>query len=151
MTIHDFISRLDGVRRSGRGYMARCPTHQDRSPSLSIKEGDRGVLVRCFAGCTVKEICRALGLGVSDLFFDAVSNDPSQRRQEAERRDHEGARREAQRQADGLVIDALKAAEAFIGTRRGLDIRDWSNERLDAELNALGDAYCVLESEESHD
>ena len=49
--------------------MARCPAHADRSPSLSIRETRDGtLLLKCFAGCSVAAITRAVGLEVADLF-----------------------------------------------------------------------------------
>ena len=71
MTIQAFLARLAGVcfRNSGR-WSARCPSHQDKSPSLSVQEGDRGLLVKCFAGCTIEEVTAAVNLRVSDLFTD---------------------------------------------------------------------------------
>jgi DNA-binding transcriptional regulator YiaG len=36
------LGRLDLVRKSGKGWMARCPAHEDRTPSLSVSEGDDG-------------------------------------------------------------------------------------------------------------
>ena len=51
-TIADWLGLLEGVRKSGTGYKARCPAHDDKNPSLSVTEGDDGkVLVTCFAGC----------------------------------------------------------------------------------------------------
>jgi hypothetical protein len=48
-------------RRSGRGWVARCPAHRDRHPSLSIAEGADGrLLLRCFAGCNCSAIRNAL-------------------------------------------------------------------------------------------
>src|SRR5438132_8660441 len=73
MTIDELLSRLDGVRKSGRGYMTRCPAHDDRSPSLSVREGERGLLVTCFAGCSLADICAALGMSPAQLFYDADS------------------------------------------------------------------------------
>jgi putative DNA primase/helicase len=59
----DVLSRLEGVRRSGDGWVARCPCHDDREPSLSIGEGDDGrLLLKCFAGCSFEELRGALGL-----------------------------------------------------------------------------------------
>lgn len=67
--LEHLLARLEGVRRSGAGYTARCPAHDDRSPSLSMCEGGDGrVLLRCFAGCSAREIVTALGLGMRDLF-----------------------------------------------------------------------------------
>ena len=55
-------------KRNGSGWHACCPAHEDRSPSLSINEGDDGLaLVKCFAGCTVEAVCAAVGMKVADL------------------------------------------------------------------------------------
>ena len=63
------LDRLDGVRPTGSGYEARCPSHDDREPSLTIAHGDDGrVLLHCHAGCETKDVCTAIGLGLTDLF-----------------------------------------------------------------------------------
>lgn len=63
------LSRLDGARRSGKGWLAKCPAHQDRSPSLSLSEGDKGnVLLHCHAGCEAIAVLDALGLDFETLF-----------------------------------------------------------------------------------
>lgn len=70
------LSRLDKVKKTGKGYIALCPAHADKSPSLSLKEGSDGrVLIHCFAGCTAEEVVNEIGLQMSDLFFR--SNDAS--------------------------------------------------------------------------
>ena len=62
-TVSDVLSRLRKVKPSGRGWTACCPAHDDRNPSLSIAEGDNGlVLLKCFAGCSYEAIRNALGL-----------------------------------------------------------------------------------------
>ena len=72
MRLDDLLPRLDAVRPRGNGrYAARCPAHADKSPSLSISEGEKGILLKCWAGCTTEEICIALGIQIADLFFDA--------------------------------------------------------------------------------
>ena len=63
MTLDEVLSRLDAVRRS---YMARCVAHDDRSPSLRACEGERGVLLHCYAGCSLQEICQALRVTPKD-------------------------------------------------------------------------------------
>lgn len=77
MTAYEFANLL-GARQSGRGWSAHCPgphhKNGDRSPSLSISEGDDGrVLVKCFTGCTFEEIVASLDLKPSDLFSDSRS------------------------------------------------------------------------------
>lgn len=56
MTAETIASALGG-RRAGSGWMARCPVHDDRTPSLSLRDTDNGrVLVRCHAGCDQNEV-----------------------------------------------------------------------------------------------
>jgi hypothetical protein len=76
------LSRLDGVRRTGDDrWLARCPAHDDKRPSLSIREiGDR-VLVHCWAGCSVEDVLGAVG-----LTFDALYSERTTHRCKPERR-----------------------------------------------------------------
>jgi hypothetical protein len=46
MTTDDILARLKGVHRSGDGWMARCPAHDDQNPSLSISCGQDGRILR---------------------------------------------------------------------------------------------------------
>jgi hypothetical protein len=61
---------LTKVRKRQPGqWSACCPAHEDRGPSLSVRENSDGaVLVHCFAGCSVDAVLGALGLALSDLF-----------------------------------------------------------------------------------
>jgi hypothetical protein len=60
MTSAETIARaLDG-RTVGEGWMARCPSHDDREPSLSIRDADAKVLVCCHAGCDQRDVITAL-------------------------------------------------------------------------------------------
>jgi len=65
----ELLHLLIGVKKTKSGWSARCPAHEDDSPSLSISDGDNGrVLLYCHAGCDHKAILAALRLGESDLF-----------------------------------------------------------------------------------
>ena len=60
MTAED-IAKVPGGRRAGASWMARCPAHNDREPSLSIRQAEDGtVLVRCHAGCEQARVIAAL-------------------------------------------------------------------------------------------
>ena len=69
-------SRLQGiVKRHNGGYLAFCPSHDDRKGrSLAVSLGRQGqVLMHCFAGCAIHEITGAIGLNVADLYPKSVS------------------------------------------------------------------------------
>ena len=70
MVAEALLSRLEKVRNTGRGtWIACCPAHGDKSPSLTVKEADDGrVLLHCFAGCAAGEVLGAVGLRFDDLF-----------------------------------------------------------------------------------
>lgn len=56
----DLVKRLGGyMTRSGA--MCHCPAHEDRRPSLSVRIGTRALLFKCFAGCDIEVVLRALG------------------------------------------------------------------------------------------
>jgi len=66
--VADLVERLN-AKRSGSGWMANCPAHDDREPSLSISEGNDGrVLLTCLAGRDTNNVLRALGMTLRDLF-----------------------------------------------------------------------------------
>ena len=63
------LSLVRGIKRAGHGWKAQCPAHDDKTPSLSITQGDNGcVLLKCHAGCETRAVVAALGLKESDLF-----------------------------------------------------------------------------------
>lgn len=74
--IEAMLSRLEGVKRTGNEtWLARCPAHADKSPSLSLRENDDGkILIHCHAGCSVHEVVAAVGLELSDLFPPRPTN-----------------------------------------------------------------------------
>ena len=86
----NFLNRLEGVRKTSTGWVARCPCrNDDNNPSLSVSQGNDGrVLVTCHRAmsCNVDEICTAVDLKVSDLMpsngkreitrFDSTKSEP---------------------------------------------------------------------------
>lgn len=67
--LNNFLGRLEGVRRTGEGrWLCRCPAHQDRTPSLTVRETDDDrLLVHCFAGCAFEDVLAAVGMEPADL------------------------------------------------------------------------------------
>lgn len=91
------LPRLDVVRELGRDrWLARCPAHNDHSPSLSIRTTQEGpVLLKCFAGCSAADVVNAAGLTLADLFPDRM----------------EERRPMRQRRCRVPVVDALAAVD----------------------------------------
>ena len=80
MSAENFLSRLSKVRRRGRGqWSACCPAHDDKSPSLSVRELDDGrVLCHCFGGCTVDEVLGAVDMDMTELMPERIGDFKSQ-------------------------------------------------------------------------
>src|SRR4030095_899095 len=81
MRAAEFATLVRQVRQRADHYVAQCPAHEDQTPSLGFRDGQRALLVRCWAGCSVAEIARAVGARVEDLFHR-----PTERHQNRVRR-----------------------------------------------------------------
>ena len=70
------LDRLERIRQIAPGrWLARCPAHEDRSPSLSIRETDDGrILLHDFGGCQTDAVLSAVGLTLGDLFERGVGD-----------------------------------------------------------------------------
>jgi hypothetical protein len=69
MPLERVLARLKNVKTSGSDFLALCPAHDDKTPSLSIAEGGDGrVLLHCHAGCSTEAVIEACGLDYTDLF-----------------------------------------------------------------------------------
>lgn len=122
------LNRLDKVKSTGRSkWMACCPAHDDKDPSLSITEaGDGTVLLKCWAGCTAAEIVEAIGLGLRDLFPDTG------------RFQGRPARKGPSRAAIEFESKILGAAAAQL--RRGQPLSERDQQRVKEAVQFLEDA-----------
>ena len=116
MNIEAILVRLQGLRSNRSGWMARCPAHTDRSPSLSLREQDGKILLHCFAGCSTEAVCDALKIRVRDLFSKA----------DLERSQEPGIVRETRKQIAGLrsrlaVRDRERGVAVIKTNERNLD------------------------------
>lgn len=74
MSAAEVLERLERVQGREPQWLALCPAHDDRAPSLSIREAEDGrILLHCHAGCSAVEVIDALGLEWADLFPEGVS------------------------------------------------------------------------------
>ena len=137
MSIDALLSGLDGVKQIGFGkYVAQCPAHDDRAPSLAIRDCDDGrVLFHCFAGCDPESVLSAIGLTFSDVMPEHIGNQHSHRsmqqrfdaRQVITTLDHES-----------LVVWIIGGD--FL-EHREIDEDTWS--RLSAAVNRINSARCL--------
>lgn len=69
MPLSNLLNRLDKVKRVGEGrWVACCSAHDDKTPSLSIKQtDDLHILIHCYAGCQAIDVLAAVGLSFRDL------------------------------------------------------------------------------------
>jgi hypothetical protein len=67
--IERMLSMLTKVKGRNGSWTARCPAHDDKGPSLAVREGEDGrVLLHCFAGCETANVLGAIGMDMTDLF-----------------------------------------------------------------------------------
>ena len=79
--IQEILRFFDGVKRCNENqYMARCPCHNDKKQSLSIGRGQKGVVLKCQAGCDTRDIIARVGLKPRDLFYDSQEKPQEKRR-----------------------------------------------------------------------
>jgi hypothetical protein len=116
--IERILPRLERVRTKQRGgWTARCPAHDDRHPSLGVRETSDGtVLVNCLAGCNASDIVRALGLELRDL-FPAQSALPAPHRRR-ENTSPEVVRDALRREYERLLEDGLPPETATMNRAR---------------------------------
>ena len=119
-----------GGRKVGGGWMARCPAHDDRTPSLSIRDADDGkVLVRCHAGCEQEQVIDALrdrGLWATNDLSSGKSFRPLPRRDAIEQRDRDDAQRTIR--ALSIWHQAQPGAGTIVETylrKRGISFKGW--------------------------
>lgn len=123
--LQNVLSRLQGVRKDGRGWKALCPAHNDREPSLKVDEGEGGkVLVKCFAGCRTEDIVAAIGLNMSNLYPE-----PERKRKVIAAYDYKDA-------SGKLLFQVCRTADKRFFQRRPDGRGGW--------VNGLGDVKPVL-------
>lgn len=137
MTAAAVAARCDRARRGGDGWLARCPAHEDRTPSLAVSDGRDGrVLIRCWAGCATRDVLAALGLTWREVCGE--SRPLSGAEMQAHRR-HQRAQRQRQ---DRLAVQSRSLAARIrrlgmleiAAVDRVRDIQAGAPERLRGEL-----------------
>jgi putative DNA primase/helicase len=117
----DAMARALGGRRCGSGWVARCPAHDDRTPSLSIREKGGKILVHCHTGCPQDAVLQELRVrGLWQGLSERSSPHRPQRRDETA---HEGARHaqaalriwQSSRAPTGTAVETYLASRGLTG------------------------------------
>lgn len=145
MTTADLLTRFNGVQARGTGkWSSRCPGHPDTNPSLSIAEGDRGLLLKCWAGCTLDAITSALGIRVADLFFDAPTTHGHRPTPKPGRID----RIALPFQFELAALDRRLRAKRVKQAIQNISLNELTDNDLDRLMGAVGRTYADLERAE---
>ena len=131
-----FLSKLEGVRRAGAGFVARCPAHEDGDPSLSVSMGQRGVLFHCFAGCDPDSVVAAIGVKWSELFLDGSTPNTKIRRRDWRAIELESYACAARLQHEAKVIERLRFGRGWAAKALELLGVGWDGRRLTLPVRA---------------
>lgn len=138
------LSKALGGQRAGRGYIARCPAHDDGTPSLSIADGEDGrILIYCFAGCSYREVTTALRLrGLWHTEGRAYLSRPATRRPQPRQyhRDPQAVA-EALRTWNAASAPEGTLVERYLRQERGLTLQPGYHLRSHTNLRHKSGAY----------
>lgn len=138
MSVDHLLSRLTKVKRSGNDqWMACCPAHDDRSPSLSIKDAGNGkILVNCLAGCSALDVLGAVGMDWNDVMPERVIS--NQERPTRQRVYPSDALRAIQFEARIVIATAFALNNGEKLPQTDLDRLKLSMERINTALEMMG-------------
>ena len=139
MSIDNLLAKLDKVRRTGPdSWLARCPAHDDRGPSLSVRDAGEGkTLLHCFAQCSVDDVLFALDLSIDDLFPARLP------------KNHKSLRRSfpAHDVLEAVAKEATLVAVAAANIRQGIVLTDADHARLLVAVERLHEARGLANGE----
>ena len=123
------LAALPDAKRNGKDWIARCPAHDDRRPSLSIAQGDDGrALLHCHAGCSNEDIVAALGWTMTQLMPPATG--PHRGRGDPRIKKAPAGRPRARKKLPTVyqsAHDAIAALERQLGPRS----KEWTYQAAD--------------------
>jgi len=127
--LQDVLERLRGVRQQADGsWVALCPAHNDKEPSLHVSFQNNRILMHCFAGCSLDAICDALHIEPRELFVgDSTRSEPVP----------EGLSLEAFARAKCLESELLRQAQVTQGVYQGKPAVLFRYRDTEGELQAV--------------
>ena len=130
------LGRLEKVKGRNGSFVACCPHHADKSPSLALKENPDGrILLHCFAGCSAAEVVGSIGMELGDLFPEDAQR---------ERIGHRGQPTKPRFYATDLLkiinFEALVVSIAAADMSRGKPLSDVDKQRLSLAADRIREA-----------
>ena len=140
MSVEALLDRLDKVRAASPGnWLACCPAHDDKRPSMTVRALDDGrVLVHCFGGCSVESILGAIGMEFDALFPPKPLGDHVPR----ERRPFDAAS-----VLEAITTETMIVAVASANIRHGETLTDANHERLFIAAERIFEARALANGE----
>lgn len=137
MSLQDLLSKLEKPKATGRGtWICRCPSHEDKNPSMTLRECDDGrVLLHCFAGCSVEDVLGAVGLDFDALFPPKATADriPPMRRPFP-----------AADVLEAVFLDALIVQQIAIETQKTGQLLPYRREMLAEAVGNISEAQGLI-------
>ncbi len=135
MSVENILAKLEGVKRTANDrWMARCPAHEDKRPSLAIRElPDGRILLHDFGGCPTVDVMLAIGMPMWTLFPDAAAFHAPQ----------EGRPFPAMDVLRACATEALVAATSASNLAKGIALSDDNRARLWQAATRLQNAFEV--------
>lgn len=129
MDVNDLVARLEKAKPTGPDkWIACCPAHRDRTPSLTVRALDDGrILIHCFSGCGAADVMAAIGLETADLFPKALA-------------DHLPAVRQPFTAADALRALRFEAAVVAFASADMMDGKPVDQQRVWLASERIADA-----------
>jgi hypothetical protein len=141
MRATELAERIAGAVQFGEKWKACCPAHDDRRPSLTFKDGDKGVLLKCFAGCELDAICQTLGIRETDLFYDAPAPRGTRPIPKPIPRDP----RDTAFRFELAAFDLRARSEKIVDAAKQIDVSILHEDELDRALSHVAQGYRDLD------
>ena len=145
-----FLEKLGNVKEVSPGrYMACCPSHDDKNPSLAISEVENKLLIHCWSGCRTSDILTAIGLDYQSLFLESGTTKGPRNASGPRRPETLPFFRWNWRSQCGELEQLIQAkrehAEAFLSATQGLDVNALTATEFDEVMDHVGSAYNWLD------
>ena len=149
MKIGEFVTHLEGVKTTPKGYVACCPAHDDRHPSLVVTETTDKLLIHCWAGCRSCDVLAAMGLDYPTFsLITAKQKERHLAQADVNRNPSHAMTGIGVRRApswNGPSKPNVNTMKRYSPPRGGLDINQLTPEQFDEVMTYVGRAYSWLD------